>query len=721
VDHRSDLFSLGATFYEIVNGRPLFAGYTGAVGDVPDRSELKAPLQWSRSDIPEALKKIIKRLLETDPGRRYAGAEELRADLLVLPTISDGLSPADMAIRWTGAKSRGRRFFSLVVPGVLLVALALVLATRQPPISLTDWTRAALHAPPEPARQAVWSPDRTQFAFETLIDREWHIAVKRIDETSPRILADMQYGFHANSIDWSTADGRIYYTHSYLNLLFAVDPDTGEQEEVLRDVFSATLSPDGGTLVFVGPEGLMISSPPGAPPRRYEPYPEDEIELYWLPVYVRFSQDGEKIAFGSNRMDLEWFSHEGAGSLEAALLPTKESAQEHGTLWVFPWPDGEGVTPWQPFDLTPDLHDQPPTFTWWTDNRHLLMSQFTSSLEGGLLLGDTRSGNLSNIYPSSDALTFPSLSADGRNLLYTRESTDYNIVEVFLDGSPPRDVLSSTLRKYSASYSPDGSICYFTDREGRAEIRYQDTDADDRLLINQDRFPDDQQPLSLWPPGRISPDGRLIAFRASTRQAPFSAYVASVEGEEHPEPLLPAGWHCEYLSWAPGSDSLACAVRKPDGRFEVVIVTVGDPSSVQTICEQRVITPQWSPDGDRITGIIPLAPTFGMIILSRNGEVPRRFHFDSDDHQAIVWSRDGTRLYHAITASWRSGLFEVDMETGEQTQILDFPPSFTIANPIINTTFGSLSPDGRSFLTTSRTYQADIYQMEDSGRRRRWW
>ncbi|MFC1559361.1 hypothetical protein ACFL39_02100, partial [Gemmatimonadota bacterium] len=548
----------------------------------------------------------------------------------------------------------------------------------------------------------------------------WHIAVKDIESNQPpKILATMKFGMYANSIDWSADDGLIYYAQSFTNKLKVVDPAGGEPVTLLGDVITAALSPDGGTLVYVGPDGLMISSPPGNTPRRYQPFPDDEIEIRWLPAYLKFSQEGDQIAYGNFRMDLDWFFSGPTDSLGGVMLPPGGSDKESGSLWIFPWPDGDGAEPFRPFDISPQLNDQPPTFSWLPGGRALLLSQFTSSLEGGFIQGDIRTGILSTVYPSSDALTYPYVSGDGQQILYTSESIDFNVVEIPLDGSPPRPVLNRTLREYSPSWSPDGSMSYFTDHEGRAEIRYRDRDRVERPLVNQQRFPIDQQPALLWPPGRLSPDGRLIAFKASTPRAPFSAYIAKVDGDEPPTPLLPSGWLCEYLSWSPGSDSLACSVTTPDGQFKVVVVSISDPLTVEVIHHERIMMPEWSPDGSRIAGIVPYQP-YGILLLSRNGNPPDMVPFVSYSHQIIMWSQDSTRLYHTVTDGF-PGLYEVDLESGEQTRILEFTPSFTIANPIINVMFGSLSPDGLSFVTTSQTYQAGIHKLEISGRQRRWW
>jgi formylglycine-generating enzyme required for sulfatase activity len=80
-DQRSDLYSLGVVFYELVAGlRPFDADTIGAIEAAHMSKAPPAPRTYS-PDLPEVLERIILRLLEKEPANRYPNAQALLADL----------------------------------------------------------------------------------------------------------------------------------------------------------------------------------------------------------------------------------------------------------------------------------------------------------------------------------------------------------------------------------------------------------------------------------------------------------------------------------------------------------------------------------------------------------------------------------------------------------------------------------------------------------------
>ncbi len=81
VDHRSDLYTFGLIFYEMLTGVLPFSGDTTfqlmyqRVHEVPKRPELVIP------DLPPYLSRICLKCLEKEPAKRYQSAGEILADL----------------------------------------------------------------------------------------------------------------------------------------------------------------------------------------------------------------------------------------------------------------------------------------------------------------------------------------------------------------------------------------------------------------------------------------------------------------------------------------------------------------------------------------------------------------------------------------------------------------------------------------------------------------
>jgi serine/threonine-protein kinase len=81
LDRRTDVYSLGATLYELLGGRPPFHGASGLdillalVNDEPE------PVRKVDASVPADLETITMKCLEKDPSRRYDSAKALADDL----------------------------------------------------------------------------------------------------------------------------------------------------------------------------------------------------------------------------------------------------------------------------------------------------------------------------------------------------------------------------------------------------------------------------------------------------------------------------------------------------------------------------------------------------------------------------------------------------------------------------------------------------------------
>jgi serine/threonine-protein kinase len=80
-DIRSDLYSLGCTFYYLLTGRVVFPGGTPLEKLIRHSAEMPAPITELRSDVPPPVIDIVLRLLCKHPVDRYQTPAELAAAL----------------------------------------------------------------------------------------------------------------------------------------------------------------------------------------------------------------------------------------------------------------------------------------------------------------------------------------------------------------------------------------------------------------------------------------------------------------------------------------------------------------------------------------------------------------------------------------------------------------------------------------------------------------
>ena len=121
VDHRSDLFSLGATLFELLTLRPPFDGLDRHTLLRQISDEDPPPLRSIAPEIPEPLETIVLKALRKDPTDRYTTARELADDLQRFldrrPILAWPLSLAEQF--WMGA----RRHPTLLLASAIILIL----------------------------------------------------------------------------------------------------------------------------------------------------------------------------------------------------------------------------------------------------------------------------------------------------------------------------------------------------------------------------------------------------------------------------------------------------------------------------------------------------------------------------------------------------------------------------------------------------------------------
>ena len=146
VDHRADLYALGAMAYEMLAGRPPFSGMSPQQVLAAHVTTAPAPLSSLREMVPAPVNELVMRLLAKKPADRVQHATEVLSQLQAAATPSGGMAPTGAtpatAAFTSGAEAALRRAQPMRV--VLLFALAsiavlaVVFVLRQK-LGLPDW------------------------------------------------------------------------------------------------------------------------------------------------------------------------------------------------------------------------------------------------------------------------------------------------------------------------------------------------------------------------------------------------------------------------------------------------------------------------------------------------------------------------------------------------------------------------------------------------------
>lgn len=80
VDHRADLWSLGALMYEMIQGEALFVAPSSHISQAVLHDPIH-PIPWCRLRVPESIDAIIRQCLQRDLTRRVCSADEVEKQL----------------------------------------------------------------------------------------------------------------------------------------------------------------------------------------------------------------------------------------------------------------------------------------------------------------------------------------------------------------------------------------------------------------------------------------------------------------------------------------------------------------------------------------------------------------------------------------------------------------------------------------------------------------
>jgi dipeptidyl aminopeptidase/acylaminoacyl peptidase len=261
-DPRSDIFSFGATLYEMLSGRRAFRGDSTVETMSAILKEDPPDLSETNGNITPGLSRLVRHCLEKSPAQRFQSARDLAYDLENLSAVSSGhLQAIVPSRRWRHAR-------------IPLAAAALAAAV------LVGWlVRGARQSAAAPSYEGVtfqrgfasggrFTPDGQTIVYAaSWAGQPLRIFETRVGSTESRPLGLPDGDLFAVSSTGELAIGIGRRNFELSGTLARVPLAGGAPRQILEDVEQADWSPDGKGLAIVrhGPGKELIEYPIGTP------------------------------------------------------------------------------------------------------------------------------------------------------------------------------------------------------------------------------------------------------------------------------------------------------------------------------------------------------------------------------------------------------------------------------------------------------------------------
>jgi serine/threonine protein kinase len=165
-DERSDIFSFGVVFYEMITGQRPFSGDTQAAVLAALLKDQPPPMSQSQPAVPRQLERVVRKCLEKKPDDRWQSARDLKPmlEMIDLDAPPTNLSSASASVPIPVQTSSQRRWLWPALAAVLLVILAAGAGAL--------WLKPS--APARATRFEVTLPEGVQFSQYVSVSPDGH-------------------------------------------------------------------------------------------------------------------------------------------------------------------------------------------------------------------------------------------------------------------------------------------------------------------------------------------------------------------------------------------------------------------------------------------------------------------------------------------------------------------------------------------------------------------
>jgi serine/threonine-protein kinase len=546
VDGRSDLFSLGIVFYQLLAGRHPFAGESAASvlsGILKDTPPLLSELD---PGFPHALARIVRRCLEKGLTRRYQSATDLRNDLeevkadfvsgaiqrrSILPPSGTGLS----------------RFLPWVFVGAAAMALVATIVVTPggdvppppvrrfviPPVENTERNDLTLSPDGSKLLYQGWDGDSTALYLHSLDQ----IAPRRVDGTDGSIGYRV---FFSPDGEWIGfwADGK----------LKKIAADGGEPVTLgeVRFIIGASWGEEGSIVFGARNSGLRrVSAEGGEPETLVELQPErGELDHHFPQILpggdgVLFTRHDKNGRFGIEVYAMK--ARQRKPLLEDAFYgrfaPTGHIVYAKGTtLFAVPFDlatleiSGPSVAIVE--NVSTEPNDGAARFSLANDGTLVYVP--APSRSGRALVWVDRNGHEERLPLAPRAFTQPRISPDGKQLAFAVEEGNRQDIWVYdLERDSEHRVTFEGVNE-SPVWTPDGSKLTFTSApDGVRNLFWKPSDGSgvaERVTKSE---------LRQWP-FEWSRDGTILLFNQADPTDIMSIGLLRLSGQPRPELFIPA-------------------------------------------------------------------------------------------------------------------------------------------------------------------------------------